>query len=528
MPLRPRRALLPLLLAAAALAVLAATGTEAVGAGPHRKVVRDLVRPEALRDAAVVAAGGSRSRPGASSSAAAPEEQRHGGNTAADKLTLPEPKHFGFLDVNRDKGSNMYYMYYEASEPAADPSTTPIVLWLQGGPGCSSLFGMVYINGPYFVNDDLTLRPNPGSWSRLYGMLFIEQPIGVGWSSVGTAKIPDNELDVAWDLYRALQNFYGSFPAYKDRPLIVTGESYAGKYVPSLAHFILQADAFASGYVDKLLHTRDLPSDVEPPLFKLAGLAIGNGYTDAETQTAYQAEVAYGMGLISWHQRKEAEKMQDEVIELIQAKEYRKARVAGDALMAFITDASGSATLEDIRRNTGYDGSNMADAFLNQPHVRAAINAPDVFWVSCSAEVDQIMRHDVMKSVKNLVIDLLAFKPVLLYQGQFDAECGVAGNDAWISTLSWPGHTGFSAANRTFWMVNDHIAGYLKQHDTLTHLVVRNTGHMVPHDNPLYGQLFLERWVEEEVLGRGPYVRDGVTPQLESDWANLDQGQYST
>ena len=61
----------------------------------------------------------------------------------------------------------------------------PIILWLQGGPGCSSLFGMLYINGPYFVNSDLTLRENPGSWSRLYGMLFIEQPLGVGYSRPG-------------------------------------------------------------------------------------------------------------------------------------------------------------------------------------------------------------------------------------------------------------------------------------------------------------------------------------------------------
>lgn len=56
---------------------------------------------------------------------------------------------------------------------------------LQGGPGCSSFFGMLYINGPYFVNDDLTLRHNLGSWNRIYGTLFIEQPIGVGFSQKG-------------------------------------------------------------------------------------------------------------------------------------------------------------------------------------------------------------------------------------------------------------------------------------------------------------------------------------------------------
>lgn len=61
---------------------------------------------------------------------------------------------------------------------------------LQGGPGCSSLFGMLYINGPYFINEeDLTLKANPGSWNRLYGMLFIEQPIGTGYSVRGVCDL---------------------------------------------------------------------------------------------------------------------------------------------------------------------------------------------------------------------------------------------------------------------------------------------------------------------------------------------------
>ncbi|KXZ54046.1 hypothetical protein GPECTOR_5g155 [Gonium pectorale] len=139
-------------------------------------------------------------------------------------LKLLEPTSYGYLDVNPEKGSEMFYMYYEATEAPENEEDTPIVLWLQGGPGCSSFFGMLYINGPYFVNDDLTLRRNLGSWNRLYGMLFIEQPIGVGFSRKGRAAIPDNELDVAWDLYRALQSFFRTNPGLRDRPLIITGE----------------------------------------------------------------------------------------------------------------------------------------------------------------------------------------------------------------------------------------------------------------------------------------------------------------
>lgn len=70
--------------------------------------------------------------------------------------------------------------------------------------------------------------------------------------------------------------------------------------------------------------------------------------------------------------------------------------------------------------------------------VKANINAPpDLVYAACSKEVDAILGHDVMKSVAHLVPDLLERSHVLLYQGQFDAECGVASNEAWISKLQW-------------------------------------------------------------------------------------------
>ncbi|EFJ43239.1 hypothetical protein VOLCADRAFT_66092 [Volvox carteri f. nagariensis] len=397
---------------------------------------------------------------------------------AKRNLTLPEPTSYGYLDVNPEKGSAMYYMYFEAQEASPHDKDVPIILWLQGGPGCSSFFGMLYINGPYFVNDDLTLRRNLGSWNRMYGMLFIEQPIGVGFSKRGSASIPDNELDVAWDLYRALQSFYRTDPELQSRPLIITGESYAGKYVPSISHFILQV-------------CMKLSQHVEAPVFTLGGLAVGNGFTDAETQTAVQAEVAWGMGLIDTVQRRVAEGMQQEIIELVRSREWRAARNKSDALLRYISTAGGAATLEDVRRNTGYDSRNQVDEYLNSPPLRQLLApsgvppASDLAWESCSGEVDAVMGHDVMKSVKGLVSDLLQYKPVLLYQGQWDAECGVGSNDAWIHTLQWHGHGGFTAAPRKFWWVNGRIAGFWKSYNTLDLLVLRNTGHMVPHDNPL-------------------------------------------
>lgn len=77
----------------------------------------------------------------------------------------------------------------------------------------------------------------------------------------------------------------------------------------------------------------------------------------------------------------------------------------------------------------------------------------------------------------------------------------------------------------SLWYINERVAGYWKQFQTLTQVIIRNTGHMVPHDNPLYGQVLLEKWVEEAVLQR-PYVRE-TTMAMEKQYANPDQGDQS-
>jgi vitellogenic carboxypeptidase-like protein len=424
---------------------------------------------------------------------------------AGDPVSLPNPTHSGYLDIQKNAGSKIYYQYYEADSPYPDAKRAPIILWLQGGPGCSSLFGTFYLNGPFALQTDLTLQRNPGRWNRQYGMLFVDQPIGTGFSIAGSQPIPNNELALASDLYVSLQEFYRTHKQYKDRPLYITGESYAGKYVPSIAHYIVQAAAMHDGSAGQLRKQRALSPDVEAPVFKLGGLAIGNGFTDAVKQTLVQAEVAFNMGLIDTRQRREAEAIQTEVVDLVLNRQWVKARKRSDELLAYITNASASATLEDIRRDKGYDAEDRVSTYLNLPEVKANINAPvGLVYEACSKEVDAIMGHDVMKSVANLVPDLLARSHVLLYHGQFDAECGVASNEAWISILQWPGHVGFNTAERQLWrdeLFGSQVLGYLKTHKHLTHIVIRNAGHMVPHDRPVVSQRMIETWIESAEQG---------------------------
>ena len=114
--------------------------------------------------------------------------------------------------------------------PQYDAENAPLVLWLQGGPGGSSLFGLFVEHGPYYVDENRSLNIRPTSWNIPYNVLYIDQPAGTGFSFTDKEEgFATNQEDVARDLYEALQQFYKLFPHLNKNELYVTGESYAGK-----------------------------------------------------------------------------------------------------------------------------------------------------------------------------------------------------------------------------------------------------------------------------------------------------------
>lgn len=91
----------------------------------------------------------------------------------------PRPLHSGYFDIDRKPGSSLFYAFWEAASPT-DAESAPILLWLQGGPGCASTFGAFYELGPLLVSGDNSsqLQPNNYSWHSSFGLLVIDQPIG--------------------------------------------------------------------------------------------------------------------------------------------------------------------------------------------------------------------------------------------------------------------------------------------------------------------------------------------------------------
>lgn len=159
---------------------------------------------------------------------------------------LPSTHYSGYLPVGKVSGGpgQLHYWLIESSHK---PAEDPLVLWLNGGPGSSSLIGLLTENGQIVTNDDSLKNKIDGvpqvflndyTWTKNANMLYLESPKGVGFSycegAKTTAQCVNTDESTAQDAYEFLVNFFAAYPEYKSNKFYITGESYAGIYIPML------------------------------------------------------------------------------------------------------------------------------------------------------------------------------------------------------------------------------------------------------------------------------------------------------
>eukprot|EP00270_Netrium_digitus_P007592 TRINITY_DN2218_c0_g1_i3.p1 TRINITY_DN2218_c0_g1~~TRINITY_DN2218_c0_g1_i3.p1 ORF type:complete len:501 (+),score=69.35 TRINITY_DN2218_c0_g1_i3:86-1588(+) len=456
------------------------------------------------------------------------------------------PTFAGYLNINETAGSKMYYAFYEAIKSERPVETTPIIIWLQGGPGCAGGVGNFYEMGPWLITEDLKMVRNDFSWSTHYGLLFFDSPVGTGFSIVlSDEDIPSDQAGVALHLYIALRQFFEMHPKFKLRPVYIAGESYAGKYIPSLAALLhgvakslggltvqqprreameMFVSQSKSERLSEIMNMKGNPLELAKgasdcrsliclPHINLAGLIIGNGLTAPDIQVRMHASVAFSFGLIDSNQKAEIERRASDAVAHVEKEEWVEAYHARADLLNWIQNVSGLPTMMDVRRRRKYhtlwNGTEFLSLFLNRPNVKSALSAQaNSTWVACSSHVLKRMSGDKMKSSRDVVNSLLKSNiPILLFQGQYDAQDGVASSEAWMQTLTYPGKPAFDASPREKWFVNGTFVGYQRTSGALTHVVVLDAGHYVSADQPERSQNMIEGWVEQQISKCGKCVR---------------------
>jgi cathepsin A (carboxypeptidase C) len=354
------------------------------------------------------------------------------------------------------------------------------VLWMTGGPGCSSEVALFGENGPCTINDDLTTKSNPYSWNSFANLIYIDQPAGTGFSYGNFPGDYDHdEVGVSEDMYHFLQLFFTHHSEYATQDFHLFGESYAGHYVPATSHRVWVGN-----------------NNKEGANINLVGVGIGNGLTDPEVQYNYYPDMAYNNKVHPIVSKSQYENMKDAVPSCIAAitKCQTQSSACGEAQetcnSALLSPVQESGyNVYDVRIKCAkpplcYDFSNV-EKYLNQASVKTALGVSGHSWSSCNFVVNSMFSGDWMKNYQDQLPDLLASGiRVLIYAGDVDFICNYMGNKAWTLAMEWPGKDSFNAATDNDWSVNGKSAGLVRTSKGFTFLQVYDAGHMVPMDQP--------------------------------------------
>lgn len=393
----------------------------------------------------------------------------------------------GFITVNKKLGSNLFFWFFPAKE---NPETAPVFLWLQGGPGTSSFEGLFVEHGPYYLDENIEPQLRDITWTRTISMLYVDNPVGTGFSFTESEKgYATNQDDVSRDMVEMLQQFFTLFSEYSSNDFYLSGESYAGKYVPSIG---------------ALLHeSRD---QLRVPI-NFKGIAVGNGITDPITTLQY-GRFLYDIGLLDG---READRMQEQcgrVASMIRDEDYVSASLLATELILGIV--AGEPTL--FGNYTGYEyGYNYLrtkkpeshtryETFLKTPAARKALHTGQVAYDPTSAKVTLHFAQDLMKSVKNKLALLADNYKVLMYSGHLDTIVPTVATETLMNTLQWSGSKEWANAEKKIWRSPDgeRVQGYAKNVKSCTLVIVRDGGHILPFDQPEAAYDMITRYINNE------------------------------
>nr|XP_043629652.1 serine carboxypeptidase 1-like [Erigeron canadensis] len=374
----------------------------------------------------------------------------------------------GYVTVNQTAGRALFYYLVESP---TDSSTKPLVLWLNGGPGCSSMIGAMTELGPFRINSDgKTLFMNDYAWSNVANMLFLESPAGVGFSYSNTSSdyAHAGDKNTADDAYIFLVNWLERFPQYKTRDFYLTGESYAGHYVPQLAYKILSNNKITN-----------------QTIINMKGIAIGNAWIDDETSLK-------GMYDYWWTHAINSDATHDAILKYCNFSADSSSEMCEKSTDQ-AWDEWGNLDLYNIyapiclNRTSSTTGSiNVFDPcwqdilvdYLNSSAVQNALNVKPTSWDLCS---DVIMGwHDSATTILPIIEYLISNgQRVWVYSGDVDGRVPITSSRYSINTLNLPIETPWRP-----WYLNKEVGGYLEGYKGLLLITVRGAGHTVPSYQP--------------------------------------------
>lgn len=367
--------------------------------------------------------------------------------------------------------------------------------------------------GPFRTKED-KLVPNPGSWNKDANLLFVDQPVGVGLSTIDTDSYIHELPEMAANITAFFKKYFEIFPDQLSYDFYIAGESYAGQYIPYIADAVLKHNKKATD------------GEINIPL---KGIMIGNGWIDPKNQYPAYLPFAYEKGLIKPGSSAASvlENRQRECLQSL-ANEGTDNQPVHNTVCEQIfttmlremyletglpkTDPNACVNMYDIRLHDTYSSCGMnwppdlttVTPYLHRTDVLQALNidAEDRnSWRECNRGVGSAFKAKHSNASVTLIPGILEQGiPVLMFNGDQDFICNSEGNERLIKALTWGGEkspsSGFLEDEvAQDWYVNGTASGIYQSGRNLTYIKVYNASHMVAFDVPEVAQTMLNQFI---------------------------------
>jgi len=341
------------------------------------------------------------------------------------------------------------------------------------------MFGLFNENGPFFVSTDNfpELVANNYTWVANFSMIYIDNPVGAGFSFTNDDRgYSTNENEIGDNLYSAITQFFQLFPELKENDFYISGESYAGKYIPSAAYKIYNMNQNpANQYVN------------------LKGISIGDGMMDPLIQTQGYADLMFQMSLMDENEVIQGYIYENLIENFILQQTYSKAFFVFDEYLnadfypyaSYYFNVTGLTSYYNFLTPTYH--SNPYIEFLNLPTTKGSIHVGINPYHDYNSTCETYLIPDWMKSIAYKLPDLLNNYKVLVYNGQNDVILSGPVCENFLRTIQWDGQNQYLSAEKIIWKVeqtDQQVAGYVRQALNFRQVLVRNAGHILPADQP--------------------------------------------
>ncbi|KAM0888988.1 hypothetical protein ACQ4PT_027997 [Festuca glaucescens] len=401
---------------------------------------------------------------------------------------------WGYVEV-RPK-ANLFWWYYKSPQRVSTPSKPwPTVLWLQGGPGASGVgIGNFLEIGPL----DVGLNPRNSTWLQKADLIFVDNPVGVGYSyAEDPSLLVKTDWEAAADATALVSSLATQVPALQEgSPFFLVAESYGGKYAATLG--VSLARAIRAGQLN----------------LTLGGVALGDSFVSPEDFTLSYAPLLLEVSRLDDNAGDAAKAMAATAQQQIAAGQFYEAWSSWNKLLQFIGSKSARVDVYNFLLDSGMDpvstttsSNTHVKKYSRYLSIQEAASDPNaiggimngvvkqklkiipsnVTWQELSYKVYSALTSEIMKPRIDEIDELLSYGVnVTVYNGQLDVICSTSGAEAWVQKLKWDGLKNFTSLPRQPLRCGSSklTQAFVRSYENLHFYWILGAGHFVPANQP--------------------------------------------